>query len=331
MPRDAVALADTCVVARRPVTSIVPGSSTTSRRRQRAARAAIARRSRRRSRASGGERTRGGRRASSALGAVAQHVLRPAARRSAAAASRGRPATPASRRGRAARGRSRRSPRAASTSDRERRAGSHGTNGSPGRLGTSRPASQRSTEAPTSANGPSWRRPPWPAKRASSGTCSRVWSVPGERGVDAVVGGEDQQVALGVEVLEPLPHRRVDLLQRAVEARDVVAVAEDLVGLDEVGEHEAAVELASISSPVAAIAAALVEPLCCSSTPTPLNTCPILPTVCTGTPGGLQLLQVRAARRVERDVARAPRCARTPPARRGTAARSRGRRRARRS
>ena len=50
----------------------------------------------------------------------------------------------------------------------------HGTNGSPGSAGASRPVSQRSTEAPTSASGPSWRRPPWPAKRASSGACSRV-------------------------------------------------------------------------------------------------------------------------------------------------------------
>ncbi len=55
----------------------------------------------------------------------------------------------------------------------------HGVNGSPGSLEASRPESQRSAEAPTSASGPSWRRPPWPSKRASSGACSRVWSEPG--------------------------------------------------------------------------------------------------------------------------------------------------------
>ena len=59
----------------------------------------------------------------------------------------------------------------------------HGTNDVAGeRLGASRPASQRSTDAPTSANGPSCRRPPWPSKRASSGDVlarvvgARAWS-----------------------------------------------------------------------------------------------------------------------------------------------------------
>jgi GGDEF domain-containing protein len=50
-------------------------------------------------------------------------------------------------------------------------------NDSPGSSGASCPVSQRSTLAPTSASGPSCRRPPSPAKRASSMACSRVWSV----------------------------------------------------------------------------------------------------------------------------------------------------------
>ena len=43
-----------------------------------------------------------------------------------------------------------------------------GMNGSPGSSGASRPASQRRALAPTSASGPSWRRPPWPAKRRAA-------------------------------------------------------------------------------------------------------------------------------------------------------------------
>ena len=57
-----------------------------------------------------------------------------------------------------------------------------------------------------------------------------------------MVGGQDEQVALRVQRAEPLPHGRVDPLQRAVEARHVLAMAVDLVGLDEVGEDEPAVE-----------------------------------------------------------------------------------------
>ena len=50
-------------------------------------------------------------------------------------------------------------------------------------------------------------------------------------GVDAVVGGEDQEV-VGAQELEPLGDRVIDLDQGLVEALDVVAVAVDLVGLD---------------------------------------------------------------------------------------------------
>ena len=61
--------------------------------------------------------------------------------------------------------------------------------------------------------------------------------------VHAVVGGEHEQVVVAQQA-QPLADRGVDLAQRAVEALDVVAVAVDLVGLHEVGEDEAGVELA---------------------------------------------------------------------------------------
>ena len=104
----------------------------------------------------------------------------------------------------------RRSPRAAATSAAARRA-PHGTNGVARAAPASRPASQRRQDAPTSAIGPSWRRPPCPANAASSGTCSRVWSVPGCVGSTPWSAVSDEQVALRVEPLEPLVDGRVDL------------------------------------------------------------------------------------------------------------------------
>ena len=151
-------------------------------------------------------------------------------------------------RGLRGRGLGRRRPTAATAAQQQRHeqrreGGSHGTNGSPGSAGASLPASQRSAEAPTSASGPSWRAP---AVAGEAGQQRRVLArVVGAGGgrVAAVVGGEDEEVALRVEPLEPAADRRVDDLERLVEAGDVAAVAVDLVGLDEVGEHEAAVEL----------------------------------------------------------------------------------------
>ncbi len=64
----------------------------------------------------------------------------------------------------------------------------------------------------------------------------------GRRRVAAVVGGEDEQVAAGIQALEPARHRAVDGPQGAVEARRVVAVAVDLVRLDEVDEREPVLE-----------------------------------------------------------------------------------------
>ena len=123
-------------------------------------------------------------------------------------------------------------------------------NGAPGQLAVvASPASQRSTLAPTSASGPSWRRPPWPAKRASSGACSRVWSVVRRRRVAAVVGGQDQQV-IRPQQRQPARDARVDPSQRAGEALEVLAVAVDLIGLDQVREHEP-----GSSSPISSVVA----------------------------------------------------------------------------
>jgi hypothetical protein len=58
-----------------------------------------------------------------------------------------------------------------------------------------------------------------------------------------VVGGEDEEVVV-VEEGEPERDGGVDLLEGGGEAGGVVAVAVELVGLDEVGEGEAVVEVA---------------------------------------------------------------------------------------
>ncbi len=60
------------------------------------------------------------------------------------------------------------------------------------------------------------------------------------RRVAAVVGGDDQQVA-GLQRVEQVGQPVVEVLQAAVEVDRVVAVAPELVGLDEVDEDEAAV------------------------------------------------------------------------------------------
>ena len=55
-----------------------------------------------------------------------------------------------------------------------------------------------------------------------------------------MVGRDDQQVA-GLERVEQVGQPVVEVLQAAVEVDGVVAVAPELVGLDEVDEDEAAV------------------------------------------------------------------------------------------
>jgi len=64
---------------------------------------------------------------------------------------------------------------------------------------------------------------------------------PGRGHVTAMVGGQDQHVA-GAGQLEPAHEAGVDLAQRAVEALDIVAMPVDLVGLDEIREHESMLE-----------------------------------------------------------------------------------------
>ena len=62
------------------------------------------------------------------------------------------------------------------------------------------------------------------------------------RRVAAMVGRDDQQVA-GPQRLEDLLEPPVEVLEAAMEVDRVVAVAPELVGLDEVHEHEPVVEL----------------------------------------------------------------------------------------
>ena len=77
---------------------------------------------------------------------------------------------------------------------------------------------------------------------AMSGVYSREWSVDGGRGVAAVIGGDDEQVALDHRV-EQLGHPRVDRLEPSCVALDVVAMTPHHVEVDEVGEDEAVVAL----------------------------------------------------------------------------------------
>ena len=133
----------------------------------------------------------------------------------------------------------------------------------------------------------------------------------------------------GPSSAEPPADRRVDPPAAPGEARDVVAVAVHLVGLDEVREDQAGVEVAQ-SSVVAASPSSFVVAVCLRSIPTPANRSRILPT---RAPARRRpaARRGRSAGRLEREVA--------PPAGAGEraglaverAARSRGRPRARRS
>ena len=94
-------------------------------------------------------------------------------------------------------------------------------------------------DAPTSANvAPTPRaRAGRPGPYTSSGTYSRVWSVPGIGGIAAVVGGDDQHVA-GAEPGSSGAELAVERLQGRPVAGDVVAVAVEHVEIDQVGEDQ---------------------------------------------------------------------------------------------
>ena len=62
------------------------------------------------------------------------------------------------------------------------------------------------------------------------------------RGIDAVVGGQHEQVPVA-QRRQPAADGRVDLAQRAVEAIGVLAMAVELVGLDQVRDDDPGVEL----------------------------------------------------------------------------------------
>ena len=63
---------------------------------------------------------------------------------------------------------------------------------------------------------------------ASSGTRSRAWSVDGVVGIVAVVGRDEQQIVL-FETRCDGRQGRVELAQRTIKPRNVVAVPEQLV------------------------------------------------------------------------------------------------------
>ncbi len=194
--------------------------------------------------------------------------------------------------------------------------------------GASAPVSHACAVAPASAIGPSWRRPPWPAKAASSGTCSRVWSVPGWSGSQpwsAVTSRRSSAPSRARQAAELV----VDAPQRGVEARDVLAVAVELVGVDEVGEDQAGVETVDQGRRrgqrrlVVGPGVRLVDPAARRRSRRPC------PRRGPGLPRGLERLQVGRARAGRRCSRAGPPCGRSCPARRRTAGRSRGRRRAR--
>ena len=106
----------------------------------------------------------------------------------------------------------------------------------------------------------------------------------GVRRVAAMVGGEDEEVALRVEQLEPLADRGVDLLRARRGSRPRRCGGRRPGRSPRGWRTRGRSSSSSISRVVSAIPAALVGALCCSSTPTPLKTWPILPTVWTGTP-----------------------------------------------
>ena len=105
--------------------------------------------------------------------------------------------------------------------------------------------SQAQTVAPTSPNSPSsWMRPGGVLPRRVREEQRVLARVVGRRGrrVAAVIGGEDQQIAVA-QRLEDVVQPAVEVLQAAVEVDRVVAVAPELVGLDEVREDEAVLDV----------------------------------------------------------------------------------------
>ncbi len=98
-----------------------------------------------------------------------------------------------------------------------------------------------------------------------------------------MIGGQDKQVIIGQRSSQARDVR-VDLRERAGEALEIVAMAVDLIGLDQVREHEPVVQPADQRQSSPASARALVAPGCWTSIPTPANSCPTLPTECTSMP-----------------------------------------------
>ena len=199
--------------------------------------------------------------------------LRPAA--AAAAAREGERARPARRRGGPCRPRFSPDPAALQTERaEERRAGQRGV--APGQPAQhARPhVGERAVVAPAAVAR---------ERREQRHVLARVIGARRRR-VAAVVGGDHQQVALRVQPLEPARHGRVDRLQRRRGSPDVLAVAVDLVGLDEVRRTRSRRRARPSAASSPRSRPGCPRPGCSWSTPTWLNTEPILPTVWTGTP-----------------------------------------------
>ena len=218
------------------------------------------------------------------------------------------------------------------------------TSGSSGTLSyEARTPGQRAARRGRSASAGRWRRRrpagrrgggrPWPAKTASSGACSRVWSVCGAVGSTPWSAVRTSRSSGAQQRRATRRPRRRSRCSARVEALDVLAVAVDLVGLDEVGEDQAGVEVAQQRGRRGERRARSSAPGCvlvdARRRRTGRGPCR---RAWTGTPASLQLVEVGAPGR-RRPRSRGGPSVRAERARlaRRTAARSRARRRARRS
>ena len=185
----------------------------------------------------------------------------------------------------------------------------------PGSAPASRPAASaaRSRRRRRSGRRGGGRR--WPANAASSGTCSRVWSVPGVVGSQPWSAVSTSRSRSRVQPRQPVPDRGVDLPQRAVEARDVLAVAVDLVGLDQVREHEARPRARRSARRWPRSPPGWSRPGARGRRRRRSKTEPILPTVWTGSPSACSSSQVGARRAGRARSPCAPPCARRRRAR----------------
>ena len=167
-------------------------------------------------------------------GAPAERAPSPAAPAACTSARRARARAPASGPPRAA--------RAGGGSSRPREARAWPTQGTKRRprqirrVAAGEPAQRRSRRRRRAGRRGGGRR--GPRTTASSGACSRVWSVPGVVGSQPWSAVSTSRSPGRRSSSQPATAASISRSAR-VEALDVLAVPVDLVGLDEVGEHEA--------------------------------------------------------------------------------------------